>query len=108
MNRQLRRLGRVEWLGEAGTLLGVVPDPTFADRSASLSTGDSLVFYTDGVTEARGPDGFFGEDELAELVASCAGLDADAIAERVEATALDVQDGSPRDDIAVVVLRVAA
>jgi sigma-B regulation protein RsbU (phosphoserine phosphatase) len=86
----------------------VVPDPQLEDRAATLGPGDALVFYTDGVTEARGANGLFGEKRLAELVASCAGLGADAIASRVEAAALDVQNGEPRDDIAVVVLRVAA
>ncbi len=85
-----------------------MPDPTFEESTAHLSRGDSIVFYTDGVTDARMPSGFFGEERLAELVASCAGLPADAIAARIETAALDVQAGEPRDDIAVVVLRVAA
>jgi PAS domain S-box-containing protein len=104
----LRSDGTVEALGAHGTLLGVVPDPDLEDRAATLAPGDALVFYTDGVTEARGANGLFGEKRLAELIASCAGLGADAIASKVEAAALDVQHGEPRDDIAVVVLRVAA
>jgi PAS domain S-box-containing protein len=104
----LRSDGTVEALGTHGTLLGVVPDPDLEDRAATLEAGDALVFYTDGVTEARGANGLLGEKGLVDLVASCAGLGADAIASRVEAAALDVQHGEPRDDIAVVVLRVAA
>ena len=85
----------------------MVPDPRLEDRSAALAAGDAVVFYTDGVTEAGGPTGALGEERLAEVVATCAGLDADAIAGRVEQAALDAEDGPPRDDIAVVVLRVA-
>jgi serine phosphatase RsbU (regulator of sigma subunit) len=85
----------------------VVPDPDLEDRGASLEPGDALVFYTDGVTEARGDRGILGDDRLAEVLASCAGLPADAIASKVEAAALEMQDGRPRDDIAVVVLRVS-
>ena len=44
---------------------------------------------------------------LMELVATCAGRDPDAIATRVEEAALLSQDGRPKDDIAVLVLRVA-
>ena len=102
----LRSDGHVEWLGAHGMLLGVVPDPRLEDRSAMLSPGDALVFYTDGVTDAGSPAGVLGEDRLAEVVASCAGLNADAIAGRVEAAALEAEGGPPRDDIAVVVLRV--
>jgi sigma-B regulation protein RsbU (phosphoserine phosphatase) len=85
----------------------VVPDPRIEDRSAALAPGDAVVFYTDGVTEAGGSAGGLEDAQLAEVVASCAGLDADSIAARVEAAALEVHDGPPRDDIAVVVLRVA-
>ena len=103
----LRAGGGVEPVGSHGTLLGVVPDPDLEDQSGALGPGDALVFYTDGVTEAGAPGAMLGEERLAELVASCQGLDADAIAGRVEAAALDAQGGRPRDDIAVVVVRVA-
>lgn len=102
----LRRDGEVRSLGAHGTLLGVVPDPRLEDTGERLEPGDALVFYTDGVTEARGPAGMLGEARLLEVVASCAGLDADAIAARVEAEAMAAQAGGLHDDIAVVVLRV--
>jgi serine phosphatase RsbU (regulator of sigma subunit) len=63
------------------------------------------VFFTDGVIEGRG--GGLEERLLAALLAECAGADADAIASRVEEAAIRSQGGRPRDDIAVVVLRVA-
>jgi PAS domain S-box-containing protein len=103
----LRADGSVQAVGEPGSLLGVLPDPTFEDRSLSLAPGDALVFYTDGVIEGRGSNGPLDEVGLAQLVASCAGDGADAIAARVEDAAVAAQDGSPRDDIAVLVLRVA-
>jgi PAS domain S-box-containing protein len=99
--------GTVEDIGEPGTLLGVLPDPNLADRSLVLSPGDALVFYTDGVVEGRGAIATFDEDGLRRLLAECAGAGADAIAARVEDAALSAQDGQPRDDIAVLVLRVA-
>jgi PAS domain S-box-containing protein len=103
----LRAGGEVEWLGDHGMLLGVVPDPQLKDTSAALGAGDALIFYTDGVTDAGGGQEPLGEEALAGIVASCAGLDANAIAARIEAAALEAEDGPPRDDIAVVVLRVA-
>ena len=103
--------GTVEPVGAPGTLLGVLPDPRFEDRSVTLGPGDALVFYTDGVIEARssdGVDGMLDEAGLALLLAACAGLGADAIATRVEEAAFAASGGTPRDDIAVLVLRVAA
>jgi sigma-B regulation protein RsbU (phosphoserine phosphatase) len=97
----------VQPVGEPGSLLGVLPDPSFEDRSLSLGPGDALIFYTDGVIEGRGASNPLDEEGLAHLVAACAGDGADAIAARVEDAAVAAQDGSPRDDIAVLVLRVA-
>jgi serine phosphatase RsbU (regulator of sigma subunit) len=103
----LRTDGTVEPIGAPGTLLGVVPDPQLDDRAVSLGPGDALVFYTDGVVEGRIGEELLDEAGLTALVASCAGQGADAIAARVEEAALRSQGGHPRDDIAVLVLRVA-
>jgi PAS domain S-box-containing protein len=103
----LRTDGSVEPVGDPGTLLGVLPDPRFEDRSLSLVRGDTLVFYTDGMVEGRGPGEVLDEAGLAALLASCAGAGADAIAGRLEDAAVKAHGGSPRDDIAVLVLRVA-
>jgi PAS domain S-box-containing protein len=102
----LRAGGEVETAGAPGTLLGIAPDPRLLDAPLDLRPGDTVVLYTDGVTEARTPDGMFGPQRLADLVRSCAGLDAGGIAERIERTVVDLQDGEPRDDIAIVVMRV--
>ena len=104
----VRADGKVEEVGSFGTLLGVFPDPLIEDRAVRLSPGDALVFYTDGVIESGGPDGSLDEAALAALLADSAGSDADAIAARVEGAALNAQSGPARDDIAVLVIRVAA
>ena len=57
----LRRAdGSVEQVGAPGTLLGLVPDPEIQDRSTDLRPGDTLVLYTDGLTEARAPSRHVG------------------------------------------------
>jgi PAS domain S-box-containing protein len=104
----LRADGSVEAVGAPGTLLGMVPDPKLEDRAVTLEPGDALVFYTDGVIESRmSSNGVLDERRLAELVATCAGRDPDGIASKVEEAAVMSQNGHPRDDIAVLVLRVA-
>ena len=102
----LRADGTVEAVGEPGTLLGVLPDVRLSDTAVRLERGDVLVFYTDGVTEARGAGGMLGADNLASVLAGCAGLDAESVAGRIESAALDIQEGSPHDDIAILVVRI--
>jgi len=105
----LRRAdGSVRALGHHGLLLGSLPDIALADDSVELGPGDVVVLCTDGVTEARNGDVIFGPERLRDLVARCEGLDAQAIADRVKDAALDFQPGPPRDDVAVLVLRVSA
>ena len=102
----LRADGTIEGASKVGTLIGVLPEPKLVDRSTQLSPGDVLVLYTDGITEARSPDAVFGEEGLHALVRSCVGMDAAAIADRIEHTVLDFQEGNARDDIALLVVRV--
>jgi len=102
----LRADGTVETVGEPGTLLGVLPDVRLSDTAVRLRRGDVMVLYTDGVTEARGPRGMFGPDQLAAVIASCAGLDAKSVAARIESAALEIQEGNPRDDIAILAVRI--
>jgi PAS domain S-box-containing protein len=104
----LRADGTVDAVGAPGTLLGVVADPDLEDRAVTLEPGDTLVFYTDGVIESRaGSDGVLDERRLGELIATCAGRGPDAIASKVEEAAVLSQNGRPKDDIAVLVLRIA-
>ena len=103
----LKADGSISKLGLPGRTVGVFDEANFTEREASLAPGDALVLYTDGVVEARSPDGlFFGEERLMALLCSSVSLDASTIAGRIEEAALDFQEQMPRDDIAVLVLRV--
>jgi hypothetical protein len=72
-----------------------------------LQPGDMLLLYTDGVTEARSPDGeFFGQDRLVDLVTRhlASGLPAPEIMRRVVHALLDHQAGDLEDDATLVVV----
>jgi len=97
--------GQVEQAGTPGTLLGIVAEPEISEERVALGPSDTLLLYTDGVVEASPSDGALAPERLEELLHSCKGRDAGAVAEAVERKALDVQDGRLRDDVAVVVLR---
>jgi len=102
----VRSDGTVEEVGCSGKVLGVFPDAELRDTSLRLMPGEVLVLYTDGVTEARSPDGaFFGEGRLRHLLSSCSGCDAVTLAGMIKDDVLDFQEGYPRDDLAVLVLR---
>jgi sigma-B regulation protein RsbU (phosphoserine phosphatase) len=96
----------VEEVGPPGRVLGVFDDAELGDSSLRFMPGETLVLYTDGVTEARSSGGdFFSEDRLRRLLSSCAGCDAATLAARIKGVVLDFQEGYPRDDLAILVLR---
>ncbi len=102
----LERDGTARLVGVCGTLLGVTADVELADDSIMLAPGDSLVLYTDGITERRGAGAFFGEANLLTAVSDAAGGDAAHIAAAVEAAAARFgSDTAVRDDVAVLVIK---
>jgi serine phosphatase RsbU (regulator of sigma subunit) len=102
----LRADGTLRTVGTPGTLMGVFPQPSLTDRTIALNPGDSVIFYTDGVIDARGDEGPFGEERMLEVIARCNGMSAQEIADELARAALDWENGHPRDDIAVVALKV--
>jgi serine phosphatase RsbU (regulator of sigma subunit) len=103
----LRSDGTVEAVGEAGTLLGVVEDPELTTTAVELFRGDTLVFYTDGITEARTRQGMIGFGGLLAAVRACSGCAAAEVATRIEQQLLDAETTQLRDDVALVVAQIS-
>jgi serine phosphatase RsbU (regulator of sigma subunit) len=95
---------RVEPVVAPGTLLGVYADIELTELTVRLERGDMMVLYTDGVTEARGVDGFYGTDRLTRVLESTTAGSADAMAAELLADVVAFQDGRLRDDVAILVL----
>lgn len=98
--------GTVEEVPAEGPLVGMLSPVRFESVDVRLVPGDTLVCYTDGIPDARGPGGFLGPERLARLLAASAGLSAQAIADGFVETALHHLDGRPHDDMAVLAVQV--
>lgn len=104
----LRRAdGSVEPVGRTGSALGLLPRPELADTVVDLRPGDLLVLHTDGYAALRRADGSVVDRLVEQTLARTATGDAPALARALERAALEAQGGRPRDDLAVLVLRVA-
>ena len=101
----VRADGRVEVLDCGGAPLGVVAHPIFDEVAVDLAPGDAVVLYTDGVTEARGPDGLFGEERLIEVMGGLVGAGADLLAETLDFAVRSHRRGDG-DDLAILVVAV--
>jgi serine phosphatase RsbU (regulator of sigma subunit) len=72
-----------------------------------LERGDGVLFCTDGIVEARSPDGhFFGDERLTDLVAEIDDVERSAeVVRRGLHAVMDYQEGAPRDDATMLLLR---
>lgn len=103
----VRPSGAVDQLTAEGPLLGVFEDPTFEPRTVELGLSDVLVLYTDGVTEQRSQPEVFDEVQLGRLVRNMLTVRrADAIAQLILDTVVQLNPQEVRDDIALLVARV--
>jgi serine phosphatase RsbU (regulator of sigma subunit) len=102
----IRADGTTEQVGAPGTLLGLVASPDLQDRTAELRGGDTLVLYTDGLTEAGAPARVWAPEELEATASAVAGASAAATVAHLLAAAVDPVPQA-RDDVAVLALRAA-
>ena len=101
----LRRPGATpEPLGDHGVLLGIDGDEDWTEATVTLSPGDTVLFYTDGVTETPGDAARYGEVRLHEAMAH-AGDGPVALVAEIERSLRDFQSGTAVDDRAMVALR---
>ena len=104
----VRQGARVSQLGEGGLPLSIIPDVAYPDLELELRTGDVVVFYTDGISEAANEaEEMYGIQRLEQVVER---IDPTTNAEAIIQTILQdvagfVGSAEQFDDMTVVVVK---
>jgi sigma-B regulation protein RsbU (phosphoserine phosphatase) len=103
----VRTTGEVIRLQPGGTVMGVFEDAAYREDSISLESGDRVVLYTDGITEALSPGGDeFGEEGLLAAIATHAGATATHLTEALFADVRAFAGGTLGDDATIITVIV--
>ncbi len=104
----LTRRGEANVLDLPALPIGVMSGVVYEGARVRLAPGDRLFVYSDGILEARRPDGdLFGDERLAESVRGSAALDLEACVDGVLAAVLGwTAPALPHDDISLVALEI--
>ncbi|MFF7452008.1 MULTISPECIES: SpoIIE family protein phosphatase [unclassified Streptomyces] len=103
---RLRQDGTVQPAAEPQPLLGVIDDLELYEETVTLEPGDVLLCVTDGVTERREGTRMLGDDGLADVLTTCTGLTAGAVAARIMRAVERFASDAPSDDMAILAMRV--
>ena len=97
------------WLKPTGPAIGLMEKFNLYKQDIKLESGDILLLYTDGITEATNHQGLlWGEDRLADIIRASVDLTAEQIIQRILKTLGEHTNGQPFvDDVTLVVSRVA-
>lgn len=103
----LRAGGGLEFLETGGTLVGMGFGDTYAQGAVEISDGDTLLVYTDGVTELENPEGGqFGSEQLAALFQKLHNASPEQALQAITGKLQAHTDGRPPDDdISLVCVR---
>ena len=99
--------GRIDQLSSGGFPLGIIPNAEFEQGEILLQPGESLVIYSDGVSEANDPEGEeFGLDRLASVIRSNLKASAAGLRDKVESALSAFTRTAPaNDDITLVIVK---
>ncbi len=85
--------------------LGIMPENTYRSKTEAIDSGDTLIMYTDGVTEAISPDQvLYGTNRLSQLISSTLkGAKSDQLCPAIVEDVIKYESGNRFDDITVMV-----
>jgi sigma-B regulation protein RsbU (phosphoserine phosphatase) len=103
----VRASGATERLTSGGPVLGVINDAPYEQAQVAIGSGDRLVCFTDGLTEARrADDEEFGEDRLVACAVENRGCSAPALQARLMDSVATFTAGEFQDDATLIVVAV--
>jgi PAS domain S-box-containing protein len=102
----VRADGTVEFVGTPGTLLGVFTDIELTDATVDLRPGDTLVLFTDGLTDTERTGRELGQTWLSDVLARSVGRSAEEIAAHLERQVRGDRILGLPDDLAILVAKV--
>jgi serine phosphatase RsbU (regulator of sigma subunit) len=96
-------------LPSTGPAVGMLPGFQFRVEQAHMDAGDLLVAFTDGIPDARDPQGqFFTEPRLLRIVEGMGGMSSEQVASEIqEQLVAHISTAAQFDDITMVVIRRA-
>jgi sigma-B regulation protein RsbU (phosphoserine phosphatase) len=102
----LVRPGYADRLGEGGLVLGIDPAHRYEEGRVRIDGGDTICFYTDGITEQMGAKGQeYGERRLIDFLRANRNLPLGSLQESLFASVLAFGEGRQDDDITVIIAR---
>jgi sigma-B regulation protein RsbU (phosphoserine phosphatase) len=98
--------GSNELLLKGEMALGLISGLEYTEERVSLNPGQTLIIYTDGVTEAMSPDKeFYGKERFLRLLRMNSGLSLKQLCATIERSLDEYQQGHQFDDITIMALR---
>lgn len=97
--------GEVVGLESTGPLLTLDPKGRYTSLEVETAPGDVLLLYTDGLSEARSGDSFYGEERIASFLRKDPGKDMQSLAEELLENAIDFASKPLDDDVAILAIR---
>ncbi|MFH0931772.1 MAG: GAF domain-containing SpoIIE family protein phosphatase, partial [Candidatus Zixiibacteriota bacterium] len=103
-----RKEGTIEYLTEGGVALGILQNHDYKEMVLGLNPGDLILFYTDGVTEAKNKAGEeFGTKRLEKILLENSNLKAREIQNKIFEEVKDFTENKPgQDDLTMIVIKV--
>lgn len=103
--RLVRADGSVTRIPPNGPLLGVIDEWSISTSALVIQPGETLLLFTDGLTEARHDGALYGDERLDSLLSRLADAPLEELLRELEADVLDFAGGGTHDDLAMLALR---